>query len=155
MLNTEANSEIPATRSHGRATRSHKRYNQKKRPPIPQTLDRCRFNVSFWTHSMRSIIMIMTSSEVSQSGRIEERRFGGFSTRFLSLVIRYHIKARSVNRLFCQFRVHSRAIGRSRFHPPDCHKLPHGPGSFARPSRLCEKFLELVPEWLTWGLCPV
>jgi hypothetical protein len=107
MFNTKAKSEIPKCRSHGRATRSHKRYNQKKRPSIRELPDRCRFEASFWTHSMRSIIIGMTSSVVSLTGRIEERRFGGFSTRFLSLVIRYHIKARSVNRLFCQFRAQS------------------------------------------------
>lgn len=47
---------------------------------------------------------------MSRGRRIEERRFGGFSTRFRSLVIRYHIKARSVNRRFCMFGVQKRTL---------------------------------------------
>jgi hypothetical protein len=145
MLSTKAKSEIPATRSHGRATRSHKRYNQKKRPPIREVPDRCRFRASFWTHSRRSIIIFMTSSVVSQSGRIEERRFGGLSTRFLSLVIRYHIKARSVNRLFCQFHVQMQAIRPSVFHPP------HGRGRPPASVRFLPQ-VDFVKNFSNWGL---
>jgi hypothetical protein len=130
MLSTKAKSEIPSTHSHRYATRSHKRYNQKKRPPTREGPDRCRFEASFWTHSERSSITIMTCSVVSQSGRIEERRFGGFSTRFLSLVIRYHIKATSVNRLFCQFHVQSQALRPSVFYLPDGCELSRVTGPF-------------------------
>jgi hypothetical protein len=104
---------------------------------------------------MRSIIIGMTSSMVSLTGRIEERRFGGLSTRFLSLVIRYHIKARSVNRLFCQFRARSQAIGPPLVDPPARSVVFDGLASISRPGRLCEKFLKLGPEWLTRRLCPV
>jgi hypothetical protein len=120
MLSKKSKTEIPARRSTVRPLAHKSTITKKKRLSIRELPDRCRLMASLWTHSMRSFISLsMTSSEVSQIGRIEERRFGGFSTRFFSLVIRYHIKARSVNRLFCQFHVQSRARSNPVFGAPN------------------------------------